>query len=217
MLSIERVGRSMPAPLAANNRPPAHAAPEVPMSRLAARLTHRGAVLAVLLLAAPLLSGCDTSESKFAPSCPRLALLAEGADLTRFAGGGGGTGRDVTDRVLEARIAGVEASCRSGRNGDVVAKLKVQADVARGPAARGRSAQVPYFVAVMDGDAVLDRREFVMEANFGPNVDSVRVSASELELRFPQAGDRGASQYRIIVSLQLTEEELAYNRRAATR
>ena len=193
------------------------------MSRLAARLTHRGAVLAVLLLAAPLLSGCDTSESKFAPSCPRLALLAEGADLTRFAaagagvGAGAGTGRDVTDRVLEARIAGVEASCRSGRNGDVVAKLKVQADVARGPAARGRSAQVPYFVAVMDGDAVLDRREFVMEANFGPNVDSVRVSASELELRFPQAGDRGASQYRIIVSLQLTEEELAYNRRAATR
>jgi len=123
----------------------------------------------------------------------------------------------VTDRVLEARIAGVEASCRGGRGGDVVALLKVQADIARGPAARGRGAQVPYFVAVMDGDAVLDRRAFVLEANFPPNVDSLRVAGGELELRFPRAGDRGAAQYRILVSLQLTEEELAHNRRATSR
>ena len=27
-------------------------------------------------------------------------------------------------------------------------------------------------------------------------------------------GDRGAARYRVIVSLQLTEEELAYNRRS---
>ena len=165
------------------------------------------------LLAALLLSGCGSGALKFAPSCPQLAILAEGSDLTRFVG----TGRDVTDRVLEARIAGVEASCSGGRGGEVVARLKLQADIARGPAARGRGAQVPYFVAVMDGDAVLDRREFVLEVNFPPNVDALRVAGGELELRFARAGDRGAAQYRIIVSLQLTEEELAHNRRAAAR
>ena len=164
-------------------------------------------------LAAILLSGCSGGEAKFAPACPQMALLAEGADLTRFAG----PGRDVTDRVLEARIAGVEASCRSGKGGDVMARVKVHADIARGPAARGRAAQVPYFVAVMDGDRVLDRREFVLDGNFPANVDTLRVSGGELELRFAGAGDSGAAGYKIIVSLQLTEEELAHNRRATRR
>lgn len=166
------------------------------------------------LLAVSLLSGCgDTTEAKFAPACPQLALLAEGADLTRFSG----PGRDVTDRVLEARIVGVDAACRPGRNAAVVASLKVQADVARGPAARGRAAQVPYFVAVMDGERVLERREFVMDVAFPANVDTLRVGGGELELRFPGAGDRGAAQFKIVVSLQLTEEELAHNRRASRR
>jgi hypothetical protein len=166
------------------------------------------------LLSAALLSGCGSSdELKFAPACPQLSLLAEAAELTRFTG----PGRDVTDRVLEARIAGVDASCRGGRNGAVVARIKVGADIARGPAARGRAAQVPYFVAVMDGEAVLDRREFVLNAAFPANVDALRVSGEELELRFPEAGERGAARYKIIVSLQLTEEELAHNRRGPAR
>lgn len=176
------------------------------------RLAFPAAVLAPLVAAA-LLSGCGSGELQYAPACPQLSLLADGAELTRFAG----PGRDVTDRVLEARISGVEASCRGARNGAVLARIKVGADVARGPAARGRAAQVPYFVAVMDGDTVLDRREFVLNAAFPANVDALRVAGDELELRFAEAGDRGAARYRIIVSLQLTEEELAYNRRAGTR
>ena len=166
------------------------------------------------VLAAALLSGCgEMTDAKFAPACPQLALLAEGSDLVRF----NGPGRDVTDRVLEARITGVEAACKPGRNAAVVATLKLQADVARGPAARGRAAQVPYFVAVMDGERVLERRAFVLDVAFAPNVDALRVSGGELELRFPGAGDRGAAQYKIVVSLQLTEEELAHNRRTPRR
>ena len=160
-----------------------------------------------------LLVGCGDGELKYAPACPQLSLLAEGADLVRFSG----AGRDVTDRVVEARISGVEAKCAAGRRGDVVATVRVRADVARGPAGRGRSAQVPYFVAVMQGDAVLDRQEFVLTANFQPNVDTARVAGDEVELRFAGAGDRGATAYRIIVSLVLTEEELAHNRRAGAR
>ncbi|MCC6717029.1 MAG: hypothetical protein IT555_04030 [Acetobacteraceae bacterium] len=168
-------------------------------------------LLAALLTTVALVAGCSSGTAKFAPTCPQLALLAEGADLVRFAG----AGRDVTDRVLEARVAGVDASCKMGSKDAVVAVVKVTADIARGPAARGRVAQVPYFVAVMDGDTVLDWREFTLQANFPANVESLRVAGDELELRFPGAGDNGAGRYKIIVSLQLTEEELAYNRRAS--
>lgn len=148
---------------------------------------------------------------KFAPACPQFSLLAEGADLTRFAG----QGRDVVDRVLEARLTALDGACRAGRNNDVVTTLKVQAELRRGPAAQGRQARLPYFVAVLDGDRILDRQDFVLEASFPSNVDGMRVAGEELELRFPGAAERGAARYRVVVSLQLSPEELAYNRRAA--
>lgn len=175
------------------------------MSRLAVP-----AVLSAMLL----LTGCgDSAQMKFAPACPQLALLADGAELTRFAG----AGRDVTDRLLEARITGVEAACRNGRNGAVIATIKLQTAIARGPAARTRTVQVPYFVAVMDGDAVLDRRQFTIDASFPANVDAMNAPGGELELRFPGAGAGGAAPFKIVVSLQLTEEELAHNRRTTRR
>jgi hypothetical protein len=179
------------------------------MPRLAVSLRR----LSGAALAAALLAGCNSGELKFAPACPQLSLLAEGADLTRF----NGPGRDVTDRVLEARISGVEADCRSGRNGDVIATVTVRADMARGPAAQGRRAQLPYFVAVMDGETILDRQAFMIEGTFPPNVNTLRTAGDKLELRFPGTAERGAARYRIIVSLQLTEEELTHNRRGTQR
>ncbi len=179
------------------------------MPRLAVSLRRlSGAVLATAMLA-----GCGSGELQYAPACPQLSLLAEGTELTRF----NGPGRDVTDRVLEARVTGVDAACRSGRKGDVLASITVRANLARGPAAQGRLVQVPYFVAVMDGEAILDRQAFLLDATFPPNVNTVRAAGSELELRFPGTAERGAGRYRIIVSLQLTEEELAYNRRGTQR
>ena len=165
------------------------------------RSTILAGALALLALA-----GCSSND-KFAPACPQLALLAEGADLTRFAG----PGRDVTDRVLEARITGVDASCKPGRRGDVVAVLAVRLDVMRGPASASRSANVPYFVAISDAGAVIDRRAFTVAATFPANVDKISVAGEELELRFPAGGK--AAGYKIYVSLQLNEDELAYNRR----
>jgi hypothetical protein len=183
------------------------------MPRLAVPLAAPLRPFAGILLAAAVLSGCGSDQTAFAPACPQLSLLAEGADLTRFQG----PGRDITDRVLEARITGVDASCRSGRNGDVVALLTVRAELSRGLAAQGRQAQVPYFVAVMDGEAIIDRQAFVLEGTFPTNVGTIPVAGRELELRFPGTAAQGAGNYRIIVSLQLTEEELAHGRRTARR
>ncbi len=173
----------------------------------------RTARLAAPLALLALLAGCGDGTMKFAPTCPQISLLAEGADLTRFVG----TGRDVTDRVLEARLTGVQGACRAGRNDEVVTTLKVQAELRRGPAAQGRRLQLPYFVAVLEDDRILDRKDFTLEAGFPANVDGMRVVGDELELRLPAAAGRGAARYRVLVSLQLTAEELAFNRRAAGR
>jgi hypothetical protein len=176
----------------------------MPRYRLAAPLA---------LLAAGLLAGCGSDEPTFAPTCPQISLLAEGADLTRFTG----QGRDILDRVLEGRLTGIDGTCRAGRGSELVATLTVRAELRRGPAAQGRTAQVPYFIAVIEGDRIVDRRSFTLEATFPSNVDSLRVAGDELELRFPDTADRGAGRYRVLVSFQLTQDELAFNRRSAAR
>lgn len=183
------------------------------MSRLAVPLAAPLRPLAGLMLAAAVLSGCGSGEMEFAPACPQLSLLAEGADLIRFQG----QGRDITDRVLQARITGVDAACRSGRNGEVVALLTVRATLTRGLAAQGRQVQVPYFVAVLDGETIVDRQAFVLQGTFPATGGTVAVAGQELALRFPGTATRGAENYRIIVSLQLTEEELAHSRRTTLR
>jgi hypothetical protein len=184
------------------------------MARPAFRVLPQAARRAVIApaLAALVLAGCS-QEPQFAPVCPQLALLAEGADMVRFAG----TGRDMTDRVLEAKIVSVDGRCEPGRKGEVTAKIKVLAELIRGPAAQGRTAQVPYFIAVTRGDQIVDRKQFMLSATFPANVDLQRVDGGELSMSFPVSARQGASEFKVYVSLQLTEDELAYNRRMERR
>jgi hypothetical protein len=160
------------------------------------------------LLAAPLLAlGCS-QDLRYAPICPQMAILSDGADLIRF----NGPGRDLTDRVLEARIQRVDATCEPGRGNTVVAHIKVWFDITRGPASKTRNAQVPYFIAVTRGEQVVDHRAYSVNAAFGANVDIARVGGSDIDLTFPARQGQGAEAYKIYVSLQLTQEELQHIR-----
>jgi hypothetical protein len=164
-----------------------------------------------LLLAAPLaLSGCGSlgQTEQFAPVCPRLALLKDGADLTRFSP----RGHDVTDLVLDGRLVAVPANCEPGRRGQVAASLRVTMNLTRGPAAQGRSMDVPYFVAVMHDGRIIDKQDYVARASFPENVNQITLTSDPVEMSLPADAAHPASVYQIFVSFQLTPEELATNR-----
>jgi hypothetical protein len=165
------------------------------------------------MLATALLGGCGPKADEFAPQCPDLKLLSDAADLTRFRPGG----RDMTDMVVGARITAVPASCRNGDKGTVAATLQVSMSVARGPAMTGRSAQVPFFISVLDGDRIVAERDYVATATFPSNVDRVDITSDSIDLSFPVSATKAATAYTIYVAFRLTPEELAYNRRGVTR
>jgi hypothetical protein len=167
----------------------------------------------VALLAIALLGGCGPKADDFAPACPDLKLLRDGADLTRFSP----QGHDVTDMLLTARIVAVPASCKNGPRGTVAATMHVGVDVVRGPALPGRSAAVPYFVSILDGDRVLQQKDYTVTANFPANVDRVQVLGDQIDLLFPVSPTKTAAAYTIYVSFRLTPEELQYNRRGAAQ
>lgn len=168
----------------------------------------------VLLLAAAGSLGACTQPDAFAPACPQLSLLQDGVDLTRFAG----SGRDITDLVLEAHLTGVPATCHwaDKAHTKVEAKLQVAISFGRGPGMNGRTVDVPYFFAASEGDTILDKRIFTARAEFPTNSDRVGVTTPAVSMVFPVTPEKSAAAYKITVALQLTPEELAYNRSHGT-
>lgn len=177
----------------------------VPALRLAAPL-----VLAALAVAA-----CDPFKNttpQFA--CPRFGGLETATQQVKFRPG---QGRDLTDVMYMVRLNGVQRTCVYDKQGAAIA-MKVAFALELGPANPDRNASFQYFVAITDpGNNVLAKEVFPVSLAFPANVGYVE-KADDLDQRIPLPVGRSASDYQIIVGLQLTEAELDYNRRAqATR
>jgi hypothetical protein len=168
------------------------------------------ATLGLLPLFATALAACSETpeDAKFAPACPALSLLKDADNVTRFSG----SGHDVTQMLMAARITAVPAKCMREDATHVRAVLSVAADVMRGPAAGRDAFNVRYFVAVTEGDRVLQEQDFAMPARFRPNVDQIKTSGEEIELLLPVTKTKSAAAYHIYIGFRLTPEELAYNR-----
>jgi hypothetical protein len=176
------------------------------------RWAPRAALIAALL---PLLAGCGPARNQFAPACPRPFFLADAADLDIWRPGSApGRAHDLTDLVLHARIVGVNGSCREGDTKDRLATaVNVAVELTRGPAMEGRETDVPVFVAVTDGDTILDKQVYLMHATFPPNVDRVTLTPGETDLALPVSPTKSGAAYTILAGFQLTPDQLEQNRR----
>lgn len=172
-----------------------------------ARPWRRLAALALLAV----LAACGSGEQDGRVlGCPNVALVQDVDRLTRFRPG---QGRDLTDVLFEARLSGFDAPCVYRRGGAAV-DLTINFAVTLGPASRDRVAAYPYFVAIANPEGEIIAKE-VFEARVEVPAGNRRVTAGEkVEPLIPNLGDRSAAAWTIYIGLQLTPEELAYNRSA---
>lgn len=164
--------------------------------------------LALPLLAT--LSGCGPEDpNSFAPECVPVGILGEAADLTTYSG----PSHDLSTLAVQASIAGVNGSCSNAQQGHALhTSVSVVISVVRGPAATRRDITVPYFVAVVQGSTIISKHDLSIEANFPPNVDRLALRSDPLVLDLPISRRMSSGSYRLEVGLQLTPEQLAYNR-----
>jgi hypothetical protein len=219
VLSIRPAACTMTAPsLAGNDRGAARVPAHRPESPMIVRQPNPGwaphAVLAATLL--PLLAGCGPARNQFAPACPRPSFLGDAADLDIYRPGvAPGGPHDVTDLVLHARIIGVTGNCRPGDNKDQLATtVNVGVELTRGPSMQGRDIDVPVFVAVTEGETILDKRVYQVHATFPSNVDRLPVSTGEIDMILPISSTKSGAAYSIITGFQLSPEQLQQNRRS---
>jgi hypothetical protein len=106
---------------------------------------------ALLGLSALILAGCggrDVMSQRPQAPCPRVALLAEAADLTRYRAG---ARPDLGTMEVDARLLGFQARCDyAPRDGGLDVILLVEASAERGPAATTAAAELPFFIAVTE-------------------------------------------------------------------
>jgi hypothetical protein len=152
------------------------------------------------------------ADDIFAPPCPRPGILANAGDLYRYLP----TGHDLTDLQLQARVIGLQGTCQQGDKPNTTkVKVTIQLDVTRGPAATGHTADLAYFIAVLRGSDILDKKIYSASAEFPANAAKLGLTSDPVELNLPTPKGVTAADYRILIGLQLTPEQLEQNRQRA--
>jgi hypothetical protein len=217
VLSIRPAARTMQLPsLAGNDHGAARSARRIPESLMPASppilAWATRAALAVSLLSP--VAGCGPERNQFAPPCPRASILGDTSDIYQYrAGGTQGTARDLTDLVLHGRIVGVSGSCRPGdTKRQLVTSFKVGFELSRGPAMQGRLAEVPIFMAVTDGETIIDKQIHLIRVEFPSNIDRLIRGTGDAELVLPVTPSKSGAAYGIIVGFQLAPDQILQNR-----
>ncbi|HEY4174316.1 MAG TPA: hypothetical protein VGM42_14900 [Rhodopila sp.] len=170
--------------------------------------------LCVPVLLLPLF-GCGPARNEFAPLCPSVQLIPALADVTRYAGPG--PTHDVTELIVQGRVTAVNGSCSAGDDASTLpAKVTVTISIRRGPAMKGRDVDVPVFLAVTEGDTVRDKQVFPLHVTFPQNVEQLTFTSPPIELDLPVSKNVSGPSYAIIAGFQLSADELAANRQAAS-
>ena len=162
------------------------------------------------LAAIPALAGCsETDPNGFAPQCVPVGILADAADRTSYAG----PSRDLSTLVTQVSLVGVNGTCSDADRGHALhTEASVTITAMRGPAATARDVTIPYFVALLHGSDIVQKHERSIEAHFPPNVDRLALKSDPLVLDLPISRRMNSDSYRLEVGLQLTPDQLAYNR-----
>ena len=164
-----------------------------------------------------LLAGCAPSRDQFPPVCPKPLLPSLTGDVSAYRPGT--TGEHLTDLLYSGRIMGIQGQCKlnSDNKNKLETTVQFAIEVTRGPALRGRQADVPVYLALTEGDRILDKRVIVLRGEFPPNVDKVDITTGELEMLLPIGPTRSGAAYSVLAGFQLTPEQLAAAKAKETR
>lgn len=177
----------------------------------------RTGVGAALMLAV-LATGCaalqrDPFEVEDIGPCPEVLVLREAATGVWFVPESSGA---LTDVMYQTAIEPARSICSYDDEANAYdIELEVAISATVGPAIKDFEITVPYFISVVGpGGKILVKEVFESEMAFEPGDRWIEVEERSLQSIFPGPNDSGAD-FDIVIGLQLTPEQLAYNRKAA--
>ena len=149
------------------------------------------------------------------PPCPEIQILGAASKLTRFKSG---PGRDIIDMLHEDTLPGFLSGCEYNVDetgaGDLMVFLAPTIQSARGPAFSGAVARMEYFIVITDSQKnLLTKQRFPVEIQHTQNLPQVTWTKTEPNrILIPLKAGQNGDDYLIYLGLQLTQEELEYQR-----
>ena len=144
------------------------------------------------------------------PPCPAVRIDSTTARLTQFKEG---AGRDIKDVEYQAELIAYQGACTFSEKG-VEVQMDLDVALAAGPAAKKDPASLYYFVAVPQlFPNPVGKRLFKLSQSLPTSPgEKERVKESDIRVFIPLKKDEPAAAYDVYVGLQLTNEQLDYNR-----
>jgi hypothetical protein len=173
-------------------------------------LIGRGGLLAAVLFG---VASCAETPKQSMP-CPAVKTVPDAAYLTRFVG----DAEDLTDTAFEAKILSVQPLCKYVEDTDsgktkIVSDLLVKIMASRGPKLTGESITFNYAVALTGaGGQKITRQQFDVTIPLTADKPSAAITDNPTVTIPLKKGENG-DYYQIYVFLEVTQKELAYNRR----
>jgi hypothetical protein len=159
--------------------------------------------------AALTLSACATDKPE-ERLCPPAGAVAGVERMTSFRPGGG---QDLTEVAFTAQVDSVESVCQYDDEGVEVA-MNIRLVAERGPADTTRQADLQYFVAIENGPGNFTAKEvYDVSLPFEGNRRRIGV-VEEVDIMIPTPADKNFADIRILIGLQITPEQVEYNKRA---
>ena len=165
-------------------------------------------VAAFLML---LMSGCALmGETSSEPDvCPLPTILKTAQELVRFKPGGG---QDLSQALFHVKLNTFEGECDIGKK-EITLTVGLDFTALRGAAMTKDKAEFAFLISVVDREKKILIRDRTPVITKFEGRDSRIDFVHYFDVIIPQREDYAPPDWRIFIGMELTKEELAYNRR----
>jgi hypothetical protein len=155
----------------------------------------------------PILAGCASDKTN---NCPGVSSIVETSIGTVFLPG---KPVDPSNMLYTIEITDVHGTCdvdKPALNSSTDVDITFRAT--RGPNGGGAKYQVPYFVAISQFDRILAKKVYSIDFVFAPGQTSTTFTDTVKSADVAAAKDKKTFDYLVLVGLQLSKEQLDFNR-----
>ena len=164
--------------------------------------------VSVLFLALFALAGCNTDKVN---NCPSAVILADTSALTVFRSG---APQDLADEAYRVFLIGTSTDCSiNKKTGETNSSLRLNFRATRAPSADAAHYSVPYFVAVTQGDRLIEKRILEIGFDFAPGASVATFSESPDDFDLHVENGHQPFEYELMAGFQMTTAQVDYNRK----
>jgi hypothetical protein len=165
----------------------------------------RFSALGLVLL---MLAGCSTTKVNI---CPIAVVLADASQMAVFRQG---APQDLSGEDYRVALTGATTSCDvNKKTGETGSTLSLNFRATRAPSADGAHYTVPYFVAITQGDQLVEKRILNVSFDFAPGASAATFSESPDDFTIMVPTGHQPDEYQLLAGFQMTPAQVDYTKK----